>query len=165
MAEFDMEPVIGSVMKGGECWLELTVGRNSKGIEIWVRTIPKVEEFIKMLAGDDEETDLLSLYTKGWFQIDKEIRVTKLVKNIDTALYSVDTLGGTLTALRGGANISFLRFVGVGTSDGVRFGIGGPVSRDHIKSMVANTLAASRQLFRDYIAPVHINLRITSTEL
>lgn len=157
---------MGSVTKGGECWLETTVTRNSKGIEVWVRTLPKVEDFIKMLSEGDGGVDTLDAFGKQWFSINPNpIQVSRIVKEVESNHYSMNTIGGTISSKHGGTNLSFLRFVGVGSNEGVKFGMAGPHSRDYIKTMVANILTGSRQLFRDYIAPVHINLRVTSTEL
>lgn len=155
------------VMKGGECWLEISMERKLKGLEIWVRVDPRVEEFVKTLGEGDEGTEVLETYGKSWVSGDpnKPIKVTRLNREINNANYNLDSVGTSLVQSRSGPNISFLRFVGVGTPEGVKFIITGPVSRDYIRSIRENVLVAARQLFRDYIAPVHINLRITSTEL
>lgn len=45
---------IQSVIKGGENWMSMSLGRNSKGITLWVKTIPQVEEFIANLSMRDD---------------------------------------------------------------------------------------------------------------
>lgn len=161
-----MEPVIGAVNKGGECWLDLSIDRRSKGIELWVRADPRVEEFIKSLAEGETTEDPIESFGKGWIAVDKPLTVYRMNREIDTTSYALNHVCGTMTTVRGaGPNIAFLRIVGVGSPEGIRFAVNGPISRDYIRSIKENILTATRQLFKDYVVPVHINLRVTSTEL
>lgn len=162
-----MEPTIERVTKGGECWLELTIDRKSKGMELWVRSDPRVEEFISTLSEGDNTPDPIETYGKRWIATNPEqpLMVRRMLREVDTNIYTLSLVGETLAGTRGISNISFLRIVGVGSGEGIRFSVPGPVNRDYIRTIKDNILLASRQLFRDYIVPVHISLRVTSTEL
>lgn len=55
------EPIVKEVSKGGEVWMQLSVGRHSRGMVVWVKTIPTVEEFIAGLSiyqGKDEAIEI-----------------------------------------------------------------------------------------------------------
>lgn len=157
--------VVEKVTKGGETWLELSIDRTSKGMAIWARTLPQVEEFIIALNEVGDPPIPIDSYSRGWTPgTVNPLMVRMITRDIDCNYYSLNQVGGQLNS-RNSPNLSFLRIVGVGTPEGVRFCIGGPVSKGHITSVKEAVLNASRQLFRDYIVPVHINLRITSTEI
>lgn len=161
------EVVVEKVSKGGECWLEISLDRKATGLEIWTRADPRVESFMESLSEEDRTPDALEVYGKQWLPIDPEhpILVRRLMKEIESPIYTINAVCLPLTSSRAPGNVSFLRFVGVGSAEGVRFRIVGPISRDAIRTMKDNILSASRQLFRDYIVPTYINLRVTSTEL
>lgn len=156
---------VGQVMKGGECWLDLTINRVSRGIQLWFRTDPRVEAFMKSLAEGEEVTDTIESYGKGWISVnpEKPLMVYRLNHELDSPYYTLTAVGNNLGGTRPPTNISFLRAVGIGSGEGIKFIVTGPINKDYTRAIRENTLVAVRQLVADYIAPIHINMRITST--
>lgn len=157
---------VEKVSKGGECLFELSIDRKASGVEVWVRADPRVEEFMKSIPPEDAPAiDLLESITKNWVSVGAPLSLYNLGRDLDTAHYTFSSVGGSMTGYKQPGNIAFLRFVGAGSPEGVRFMITGPISRDHIRTFKDAILNASRQFLRDFIVPVYINLRVTSTEL
>lgn len=163
---------VNELSKGGECWLQMTLERRSRGIEVWVKADPRLEEFIASLGisglGEekpDKPTEMSKLTTK-WVSSDpdKKLYFYSIYKELRSEEYRLDIPGETLGVIGGWTNLSFLRFVGIGT-EGVRFIVLGAYDRRYVKSICTEIIRSCRELIKDYIAPVHVNLRISSTEI
>lgn len=159
----------GEISKGGEVLFELTIDRKGTNMEVWFRSAIQLEDFIQSLCVDQEGLATiptkLDTYSKAWTPLSPEQGVYTLAKDIDTAHYTLNALGSSLVPYGKAGNISFLRFIGMSKPEGVGFQVPGPISRDFMRNFKEATLDTVRQLLRDYVLPVHINLRLTSTEL
>lgn len=171
-----------SVSKGGVCWAEFSLGRCPKGIDMTVRVLPQIEEFIKSLSGGKSEPS--EAYGMEWFPIYPagDIMVYRTdKKTIDGETWTIDKIAQPLIHIpnpreelvpegaRGNhskkVNLSFLRIVGIGTVDGVRFGIHGPFSKDFIKQYGTDVIREMKTFVQQYIVPVTINLRIVERDM
>jgi hypothetical protein len=155
------------VIKGGKCCFELSIERGPKGLILFVRAMPEVENFIKSLC--DGGVDPVEMYSREWFSVDvaKPVYIHRLERDIPTASssYTIAHPGEPLRSKEGKYNISFLRIVGIGSPEGVTFGVAGPFSKEFIRIFMEGACKEVRTLISEYIVPVHINLRISSQEI
>lgn len=154
------------VVKGGVCWLDVVPNRCPKGLALYVKADPRIEDFVKSLGSG--KTDTIDVYGRSWFSLTsgKDLEIHQFERNIQSDRYTLDAVTEGFRSQRDGrVNLSFLRIVGIGDPQGVKFGILGPFSKPHVKESLQNIIAETRSLILDYIAPIHLNLRITSTEL
>ncbi|HVI40367.1 MAG TPA: hypothetical protein VM577_06880 [Anaerovoracaceae bacterium] len=163
---------IEKVTKGGVCWFEMSISRGKKGLAFYVKADPRVEEFFAGIGNGIK--DPLEAYGRDWYPLgDKGIEVYNLgnakiptANPLQNPRYTVSNpTEGLVLPKTAAVNISFLRFVGVGSPDGVTFGISGPYSKDYIRDIQKVMAQEIRNLIRDYIVPVNLNLRISSTEI
>lgn len=157
------------VNKGDVCWFELSVGRNSKGLDIFVKADVKLEEFFKGQMGQSES---VSIYGREWINSDpdKDLETYKISKSLTSAsmalTYTLTEVSTPLESLRDGRiNLSFLRLVGISNPGGIRFSIAGPYSKDYIKRISTSIGKEVREFVKEYVVPVHVNLRITSQDV
>ena len=152
------------VMKGGVCWLDVTPSRCQKGLALHIKADPRIEDFIKSLGSGKKDT--IDVYGRSWFGIEKELEIHQLERNVQSDRYTLDAVTeGFRSRNDGKVNLSFLRIVGIGDPQGVKFGLTGPFSKPYVKESLQTINAETRSLILDYIAPIHLNFRITSTEL
>ncbi len=171
-----------SVNKGGVCWVEFSLGRGPKGLDVWVRTVPQIEEFMKTVSNG--KTDSLDAYGNEWYPISPTaISVYQMTKKLTGDTWTIGTVGEPLVNITvpnngrergltleadGGpkatkkVNLSFLRMVGI--SEGVRFGVQGPFSKDFISQFGREIVQETKNLILQYIVPVRVNLRITQQD-
>lgn len=153
------------IVKGGICWVELSIGRTSKGLEVWVKAVPEIEQFCK--AQSDSKKDGVEVYARGWIS-DKPLEAYRFKANLAEQGYSLIYVGGSLdvqTSEDGRVNLSFLRLVGISEPEGVKFTVAGPFSREYLDRIGQGIIQQLRTFVRDYIVPVQVNLRISSTEI
>lgn len=159
---------MAEVVKGGVTWLEMTLKRGGRGLEMWVKGQPEIEEFFKGLSRG--RTQPMSLYGRDWFHPDdsKDIRVYDL----DESRVTVGTgylLNKVAESLEDGrtnkVNLSFLRFEGISSPEGIKFIVAGPYSKDYSTTIADKLIKQSSQMIKDFIVPVHISLRITSQDI
>jgi hypothetical protein len=154
------------VVKGGVCWFQIAAERGPKGLVLYVKTAPQVEEFVKGLGNGGK--DGVDAYGRGWsaapggepleiHRIDKDLQNMSYTLNFPTIGFREEKMGRV--------NLSFLRIVGVGSPTGAKFMMNGPFSKQFVKENLAAATQEARSLIRDYIVPIHINLRISSQEL
>jgi hypothetical protein len=160
-----MEPTVVEVNKGDDNWLQLSIDRRSRGLEIWVKTDPRVEQFMSSLA-EEPKTTPLSTYGTAWKELDEKapLKVWVSDREVASPSYRLDNVGGDLGSAMNGWNLSFLRIKDIST-EGVTFFVRGPFDKEYVRTLTKGILTGSRQLFRDYIAPFHVNLRISSQEV
>lgn len=154
-----------SVNKSGICWAEFSFNRHSRGLEIFVRTVPEIESFIKSLGSG--KVDPSEAYGREWFPIGAQVL---MINRTD----SKDVVGPGWTISRvaepfsnpkeNKVNLSFLKIVGVGSPEGVRFGANGPFAKDYVRDLSQSIVRETSNLIKSYIVPLHINLRISSQE-
>lgn len=160
-----MAEIVDKVMKGGTCWFEMSISRGKQGLTFYVKADPKVEEFFAGISGGQKES--VDAYGRDWTQIGPEpLIVYGLAKALQSGKYTVSSPAEPLLMPKTGLiNISFLRFAGISSPDGVQFGVVGPFSKDYIKELQKTMAQEIRNLIKDYIVPVNLNLRISSTEV
>src|SRR5688572_17884672 len=152
------------VVKGGVCWFEIGGERTRGGLKIYVKADPRVEDFVKTLGNGRK--DSIEVYGRSWIPVapSKVIEVYQMEKNLMSDSYTLSAPAETFKAPScGRVNLSFLRIVGV--SDGLQFGMMGPYSKPYIRESFSDITREVRSLVRDYIAPIHINFRISSQEV
>lgn len=155
---------IEKLVKGGDCWFELAIDRTSKGIKVWARADPRIEEFFSKLG--QGESDPLSHYEALWTPVPKEmpLRVYRLNDVISSENFNIDAVGGGLgsTSI---PNLSFLRIQGIG-GQGISFTVNAPPSTpEYLRTITRVMLLRIKSIVNDYIVPVHINLRLSSLEV
>lgn len=157
------------VTKGGKCYIEIDMDRAPAGLVIRVKAVPEVEEFMKGLGNG--AADNVQLYGKDWFPIDRSM--TNTVYNIDdradavvTPTYCINRVVEPLINSRDNRfNLSFLRLVGISSPQGVNFTIATPFSKPYVRGTLSPRISEEcKNLLRDFIVPLHINLRISSLE-
>ena len=154
-----------NVSKGGISWVEFSLGRNLKGLEVFVRAAPEIEAFIKSLGNG--KTDPIENYGTEWFPISTE---TLTVHRTDKSpvygdSWTLDNPGESIVnhkELGLKVNLSFLKLVGVGSLEGIRFGVKGPFGKNFIEQYGRDIVAETKKLVQQYIVPVHVNLKIFS---
>lgn len=153
------------VVKGGVCWFDLAIDRGPKGLEIFVKTDPRVEDFVKSLGTGKKEN--VEIYGRTWYSLaGKPLEVWHMEKALLSSLYTLDGVTEPFKSPRDGrVNLALLRVVGVGSPEGARFGISGPFSKTHVREVMGDVINETRNLIRDYIVPIHMNLRISSQEI
>lgn len=155
---------VAKVTQDGECWAQLSIVRTSKAMDVWVQVDPKVEDFFKSLTG--ETPHKLEEFGRGGRWSGNDLKVYRIEEDMNGIEYSVNAIGQSLHTGRGNPiNLSFLRLVGASKPEGVTFSVTGPVNREAVRELSQRILTGCRSLFKEYIVPVKINLRITSTEL
>lgn len=164
--------VESEAIKGSHCWLELSMERNihkhAKGLIMRLKGDPRLEDFMRDLSG--AETENVSLYGRYWHPIkpDLELRAYKLPKGAlnDMPGVAFNQLGADLrSTLDGTLNLSFLRLVGIGSPDGIRFELSRPTSVTFARAVSGDLTRQTVNFVREYISPMAINLRITSQDL
>lgn len=166
-----IEPIVENVTKGGILYFEMIIDKKADGLEIWFKTDPQVEAFMKSLAAGQTPKPL-EAYGQTWepakasgpilvYRIDGVQREQYTLRH--ATLDSVcGSLGGGEDAL---VNLSFLRFVGSSAGGGIRFKISGPFSLEYSRDMATDIKMAVRDLIKEYVVPAHIELRISSKEM
>lgn len=159
----DLEPQ--RITKGGVCWFDLAISRGPRGLEVFAKTDSRIEDFIKTLGSGKKDT--VEVYGRSWYGLGPtDLEIHTIDRNIPNDRYTLEAVAEGWKSNRDDrTNLSFLRIVGIGSPEGIRFGVAGPFSRSFVKTVMADVIAETRNLIRDYIVPVHINLRISSTEL
>lgn len=157
------EDLNAQIMKSGVCWFEMTIGRNKKGIELFVRATPELESFMASMGSGD--TDDITAYGRDWCSDISKLRVYRITKDVALGTFSLARVcepldGANQRDLR--VNLSFLRFVGIGEPAGITFTVIGPFSKAYITKLSASISAEVKELIRQYIVPVQVNLRISS---
>ena len=153
------------VVKGGICWFDLAIDRGPKGLEVYVKTDPRVEDFVKSLGNGKNES--VEIYGRSWYSLTgKDLEIHQIERSLESRSYTLEAPAETFRSARDGrVNLSFLRIAGIGEPQGVRFGVAGPFSKSHVRELMSDVITETRSLIRDYIVPVHINLRISSQEI
>lgn len=153
------------VVKGGVCWLDITPSRCPKGLALYVKADPRIEDFIKSLGSGKKDT--IDVYGRSWFSLTQgmDLEIHQIERNVQSDRYALDAVAESFRSRDNRVNLSLLRIVGVGDPQGIRFGLTGPFSKPYIKESLQAIIAETRSLILDYIAPIHLNLRITSTEI
>jgi hypothetical protein len=143
-------------------WFDLTLDRRSDGVTLVARADPRVEAFMSGLGyGESDPTDL---YGRMWVPSDptKILRVYKSSVDLGGRFLDKYTMSYPCGAfdMEGLINLSFLRLVGL--SEGVSFRIELPMSRSRVGSLKNNILEGVQEFLREYIVPVHVNLKLVS---
>jgi hypothetical protein len=166
-----------------KAWIDLTItrgpirgrDRNRIGLIVHVQTRRDVEEFISSLANG--RTIGVDAYADTWQNCglqEKPLETYEIENELpnEQRPYSLFHIGLPLIVnkpdrVRVGdgsemVNLSILRLVGIGESDGVKVGIVGAYSADYVKR-VRNLLPnAIKQFLQDYLVPITVNLQIVS---
>lgn len=155
------------VVKGGVAWVELSLDRTFQGLEVYIKTLPQIEAFMKGLG--DGRASALNAYGRSWIPTKggTPLEVYGLDKTLSNPGFTIDGICEPLKPEKGigKLNLSFLRFAGIGSPQGVRFIITGPFSRTFVHTVKDDILVQISTLIKDYIVPVHLILRISSQEL
>lgn len=157
---------VEEVTKGGECWLQISIDRRSKGLEVYIKADPRVEEFMASVSNGKFES--LESYSRNWCGKDplNPLKVYVLDRELTSNGYLLNNVCGNLIDGRtSNVNLSFLQFVGISNPEGIRFMISGPFQDEYVKGLIPKILTATRTLLKTYIVPIHINLRISSQEI
>jgi hypothetical protein len=151
------------ISKGGEDWGTITVDRRSKGIEVWARLDPKIEELVASASeGQGSYSNAMETFGRNWVGINPtpDIKIYSLERPLDGATYYLSGVCGALKDGKGRTNLSFLTMAGIGKPEGVRFLILGPAQADQVKEYGKNVVRDITYFLREYLIPVHIGMNI-----
>lgn len=152
----------GKIKSGSVDWLLLSLRRRSKGMEIYVKVDPRVEEFMASLS--DGVSEPLESYGRLWEPIDEPIKVYSLNKELMYDGYVLGKASSAMLDRNNNINLSFMQFVGA--SKGVKFFIPGPINGDYLTvTLKERILSMSSKFFHQYIVPINLKLRITADEV
>lgn len=160
------EAEVGAVVKGGVCWFEMSISRGARGMEVFVRAAPQIEQFMKDLGKGEKEN--VAMYGRDWVSLDAtDLMVYAVTKTFTTPnTYTIGRASEGFENVKDGKiNLTFLRLVGIGEPAGVRFLITDPVSKQYMKRIAGSVIQEVKNFVRDFIVPVQINLRISSQEI
>lgn len=167
-----------NISKSGQKYFSFIFDRSRKGaqgLEIWVKAVPEIEEFIKGLGTG--RSDSVEAYNKHWYSPTVQTGDGE-VQAPDLRVYDMERYGGQLDGQtwtiqapgtfmihQGQINLSFLRLVGISGPNGVRFGIKGPIKQSEADEIITKIGSALRTLVREYIKPFGIELDLVSRDL
>jgi hypothetical protein len=147
-------------------WTQIRMDRTPVGLKITVQADPKVEAFMASLG--DGKTHTLATYGRGWQPptIEAQLEVYDVHGGgaIPDKEYTISAVGSGLV-VNDLANLSFLRFKGLGSPEGVTFVIPGPFSRAYLKPTSDQLLTAIKHFLKDYVVPTSVLLKVTSQGL
>lgn len=150
--------------KGGEKFGYISVDRRSKGVEIWVKLDPKVEELIQSAAeGAGTYTTPLESFGRTWVGLDPSptIKCYNLERPLDGSTYTLSNPCGPFKDPKGKTNLSFLTFKGIGSPDGVRFMVLGPTQAEFVKDYSRKIVEGITYFLREYLVPIHVGINVT----
>ncbi len=151
------------ILKGGEDWGSIMVDRRSKGVEVWAKLDPKVEELIQSASeGQGSYTTALESFGRNWVGMEPtpNIKIYTLERPLDGATYTLGAVCGAFKDGKGRVNLSFLTMAGIGKPEGVRFMILGPAQESQVTEFGKNIVKETRTFLREYLVPVHIGINI-----
>lgn len=152
------------ISKGGISFGQISMDRRSKGIEIWVKLDPKVEEMIQSASeGGGTYTNALESFGRSWIGMNPtpSIQVYSLERSLDGTNYTLSGVCGALKDGKSRTNLSFLTFKGISQGEGVRFLIVGPAGADFVKEYGKNVVRDVTAFLREYLVPIHIGINIS----
>lgn len=158
-------PVIATFLKGGVTPIEISLRRTGVGIEVGVKTIPEVEDFMKQLGGGRKIG--IDGYGRAWQPMKGAIlEAYDMYEAIDgeNGAYRLDALNSPLN-YDGYANLSFLRLAGTSEGAGITFFVKGVQSLPALRTLRDKIAAATKMFFIDYLRPVDMVIKISTQEV
>lgn len=157
---------VASFVKGGQTPIEVSLRRTGVGVEISVKILPEIEDFMKQLGGGRQVR--VESYGRHWIPRTKGtlLQAYDLDEQIEPSreMYRMDLLGSPIS-VDGYTNLSFLRLVGASEGIGAGFFIKGVYSLDALRTMKTNISVTARQLFIDYIRPIDMIVKVSTQEV
>lgn len=167
-----------TIIKGGETCVQFTLRRNPVGLSMAVKTHHLVEEFVRMLAGQEPQVQDVTTVGRYWTAIGgKPLMAYRLVEKIppaardaESGAYSLDHLGhpmrhrsdetGLITL-----NLSWLRLVGTSEGSGVTFGIRGVQTTEDLIETRDQLAQAVRRFYVRYMKPIDLIAQISTQQI
>ncbi len=157
---------VATFVKGGQTPIEVSLRRTGVGVEVSVKILPEIEDFMKNLGGGRQVR--VESYGRHWIPRQKGaiLAAYDLDESIESSrdMYRMDLLGSPINA-DGYTNLSFLRLVGASEGIGAGFYIKGVYSLDALRAMKQNISVSARQLFIDYIRPIDMIVKVSTQEV
>lgn len=148
------------LIKGEKSWLDIAIDRKPTGLDIYIKTDPRIEETMSTMSHGSKSN--LSNWGTTWQPPkDTQIEVYDVVEDINGSTYYLDGLGLSLKDNKGRINLSMLRMAGIGSEHGIRFTIIGPHSKQFTRETAKSIVDGTRELIREYIVPVHIEWKLS----
>lgn len=177
---------LGSVdlIKRGESCINLAFRRTMGGLTLTVRTVPGVEDFFRGLSADApvdvrglgrywtglDPTQPLMAYNLAEpipiIQLDqyKQARFDWLARQLVNGGSNDEPLRSTSGKTVQQVNMSFLRLVGIGESNGVTFRIKGLFSDDAALAMRDDVGIAAKKFYQTYMRPLNLSVAVVTQE-
>jgi len=169
------------VRKNGETFLQTVVERCKRGMKVTVTSHPKLEEFFQVMSAP-HETVQVGQYGREWSLHNHhdghcyELIADALIgiKHSPAGHYRLDKLGKPLllneTDPNTGSsisviNLSFLRFVGLSSGQGVTFEMANVCTKDSIKTLARDIGEVSRAFYEQYIRNVKMVVTVSTSEV
>lgn len=151
------------IEKGGLDFGTISVDRRSRGIEVWAKLDPKIEELIQSASeGQGSYSTSLEASGRNWVGMEPtpNIKTYSLERSLDGPGFTLGALCGAIKDSKGRTNLSFLTMVGIGKPDGVRFLIMGPAQAEQVKEYGRSIVRDINAFLREYLIPVHVGINI-----
>lgn len=173
----DAETLVGDLTKGGVNIVTVNLRRNMKGLSLFIKAIPEVEEFWKAIAPEDSEyadvrtqgrywsipegADPLQvmplptgnrIYGQGW-RIDKPGTPLGLIAD-DGAGYA-----------RNSVNLAFLRLRGISQPQGVTFSVVGVYSTDGVAELHRGIMQGVKEFYVGYLKPIDFIVNVVGQQV
>lgn len=147
--------------------------RSTIGLIVRISVDPSVEEFMKLSSTGKIQP--VEAHGPSWVPLNNgeslQVYATNKFNN-GNPRYTLDHIGRPLLIDTRGVgdysqsipNLSFLKLVGIGSPDGIAFGVAGAYSFDYAQTLKRVLLLEVQQFLRDYVVPLNINLKIYSSK-
>jgi hypothetical protein len=180
-----MSDEVADIIKGSDTKISLTLHRGIEGLRVSIKTISQIEDFFQRLSGGQSQQ--ASIYNRMWTR-DKGDETPLNVYMFEKATikppveedeerrvpYTLELVGSPLLsyvenrrtgAKDTGANISFLRIVGISEGAGATFNIKGVYSSGEVKNIRNKLSEALRRFYIDYMQPVSLSVMISTQDM
>lgn len=154
------------VVKGGVTPIEVSLRRTGVGLEVNVKLLPEVEDFMRTLGAG--RTVPVNDYGRHWVPQLKSVPFIAydLLERIDgeQEMYRIDAIGQPLS-YEGYTNLAFLRLVGASEGAGAGFFLKGVYSTQALRTLKESIASSARQFFIEYLRPLDMVVKVSTQEV
>lgn len=158
-----------NVVKRGERVYEGSIGRYTKGLRLYAKVHPSVEDLMR--SWGTGSTESVSAYGRYWSTPNGDnaqvytmsAPQNTMVFNQAGTPFRLGQVGHPLITEDGTLNLSFLRLVGI--SSGLKIDVRGVFSHPELLDIREKIKQGVRSLYVSYLLPVDLNLVISTEDI